>query len=409
MFRLTSSAFALLLGALILGHGAAAQCPIPDQLDGGPCCLQAQPKLPTFPNFTQDALEVCWRDCNVNGTVNYRSKWKNITISGSAGLPCGERLMQLDLFDTSGILQWTGVIRFQYSRTWLELDNAGFPLQIWRFLVNGDLSTTAGTAAIPCPVPACMAANNNRARFTGYVDYALNCAIAPNFFQEAWMLTHVCDGVDHQLGFPRGGAFHPDRSYTFVGPRAGFVPGPIQPTEGTAASFFEAMRRRNLPVPGTTGPTTCDFEERLSFSLVPGAQFCLCGLPATPQFLVANLTINGACGSTVTTPGGPLLPGYLSMGLGTWTIPGLFPGVEAVRWNAGQYDYVDACTGVVTREVFYGATTIGGYQAFQLLVGGPAGPLPLTFIDQGNSLRPPNSGLIMNVPYVSDHILNLNH
>lgn len=57
-------------------------------------------------------------------------------------------------------------------------------------------------------------------------------------------------------------------------------------------------------------------------------------------------------------------------------------------------------------------TTIGGYPATQLLAGGPAGPLPLTFIDQSNSITPPpggGGGTIMNVPYVSDHFLNLNH
>jgi hypothetical protein len=127
--------------------------------------------------------------------------------------------------------------------------------------------------------------------------------------------------------------------------------------------------------------------------------------------MLGNLTVMGVCGSSVTTPGAPFLPGYLSMAIGTWTIPGTYPGVERVRWNAGGYDYIDPCPpGVVRREVFFGVTTFDGYPANQILAGGVGGPLPLTFIDQSNSLMPPNGagGTIMNVPYVSDHILNLN-
>jgi len=291
----------------------------------------------------------------------------------------------------------------------METDTAGFPLQVWRFLANGDMRPVAAMP-IPCPMPTCVPANGNRARFTGYVDYAASCAILPTFYQEAWMLTHTCDFIDHHVGFPRAGAFHPDRSYTFVGPAAGFVPGPIQPLEGTPGSPFEAMRRRNFPLPGTTGPVTCDYEERLQFNLLPMQQFCLCGpVAAPPQWLLGNLNIFGACGSNVVTPGVPYLPGFLSMGIGTWTIPGIYPGVEALRWNAGGYDYIDACSTFVRREVFFGVTTIGGFPAMQLLSSGIGAPLPPTFIDQSNSLLPTSGATVMNVPYLSDHFLNLNH
>jgi hypothetical protein len=82
--------------------------------------------------------------------------------------------------------------------------------------------------------------------------------------------------------------------------------------------------------------------------------------------------------------------------------------MESLRWNAGGYDYLDPCLPLLRQEVFFGVTTLGGYPARQLLVGGPAGPLPLTFIDQSNSLAPPVGGTLMNMPYVSDHIINLN-
>ena len=94
------------------------------------------------------------------------------------------------------------------------------------------------------------------------------------------------------------------------------------------------------------------------------------------------------------------------MGIGSWTIPGAYPGVEDLRWSAGSYDYTDPCTGAVRPEVFFGVTTLGGYPATQVL-GGPGLPLPLCFIDQANSIRR-GGGTLMNVAYLSDHILNLN-
>jgi hypothetical protein len=406
------AALAILLAFFVCGALAAAQCPQPDKLDNGPCCAQAQAFLPGFPKFSQDSLEICWRNCNVDQVIRYRADWKNIVIAPPSGPPCGERSVVLDLTDTgTGILTWTGTLRLIYSRTWGETDPAGFPIQVWRFLVNGDLRATLGTVGFPCPFPICAAANNGRVRFTGYVDYAGSCALVPTLYQHAWMLTHACDAIDHRAGFPRAGVFHPDRTYTFVGPAAGFVPGPIQPLEGTPGSAFEDIRRRVFPPLGTTGPITCRFEERINFALAQINQFCQCGLAgAPPQFLLGNLNLLGLCGSSVTTPGGPFLPGFLSMGIGSWTLPGIYPGVEQVRWNCANYDTVDGCTGVLTNEVFFGATTINGYPAFQLLSGGGGGPLPLTFIDQSNSLPLPSGpGVVMNVPYISDQILNLNH
>jgi hypothetical protein len=410
MFRLPGLVALSALFLALLGTVAEPQCIGSDQLDGGPCCAPAQPKLPFFPPFKQDALEVCWRNCNVDAVIGYRAVWKNVNIAPSTGTPCGVRSVTLDLIDTTGALAWAGGLTLQYARTWLETHPSGVTLQVWRFLANGDMRPASAAAVIPCPVPSCVPAHNNRARFSGYVDYAAACGISPVSYQKAWMLTHACDSLDHVAGFPRAGVFHPDRSYSFVGPAAGFVPAALQPLEGTPGSIFETLRSSRIPVPGTTGPITCTFEERVAnFTLGPGGTTCLCGpAAAPPQFLIAPLNLLGSCGTTITTPGGPFLPGFVSMGIGSWTIPGTFPGVEAVRWTAGQYDQLDPCLGFLRREIYHGATTIGGYPATQLLVSGPTVPLPLTFIDQSNSVRP-TTGLIMNVPYISDRFLGLNH
>jgi hypothetical protein len=265
-----------------------------------------------------------------------------------------------------------------------------------------------------CKVPACAPAHANKVRFTGYVDHAASCGAVPEQFQHAWMLTHACDAIDHHSGFPRAGSFHPDRAYTFVGPRAGFMPGPIQPVEGTPGSSFEHMRERSLPT--EADPAICRFEEQVNFSLLPVQQLCLGGSAADPlQYTNGALDVDGSCFTSFFEAGDPLLPGFVSMGIGSWTIAGAYPGIERLRWNAGSYDrtpifvHNDSCTYLPTLvpEIFFGVTTIGGYPATQLTAGGPGALLPLTFIDQSNSRGV--GGIAMNVPYVSSHFLGLNH
>src|SRR5262249_13982671 len=154
----------------------------------------------------------------------------------------------------------------------------------------------------------------------------------------------------------------------------------------------------------------CEFEERFGHSLGATSSFCLCtaGPALSAQWAFGSLTGAGSCGTAVTTPGGPFLPGYLSMGIGSWTIAATYPGMEDVRWNASQYPYTDPCTGVVQPEVFYGAPTLGGYPAVQV-TSGVGLPLPPIFNDQSNSMGgTAGTAPLMNVPYFSDHILNLN-
>ncbi len=398
-------ALTFLVGLLALEAVTAAQCPQPDLLDCGPCCTVAHPKVQGFPNFTQDSLEICWQDCNIAAVIGCQAVWSNVPILPfPGGGACEPRTATLKLLG-GGVLKWEGKMRLLYSRTWLETDSAGLGLQVWRFLVNGDLRPQ-GPIAIPCPVPPCAPAHGNRVRFTGYLDYAKTCTTGT--LELAWMLTHSCDAIDHHAGFPRAGAFHPDRAYTFVGPAAGFAPAAVLPIEGTPGSPLEDVRRLNLPPAGAAGPTTCDYEEAIQYTLSPLQQLCLCGTSPTPQYSIASLLLLGVCGTSISTPGGPFLPGFISMGIGSWTDPTKYPGLESLRWNAGGYDYFDPCTGVTRREVFFGVTTLRGYPAIQLLCPGPAAALPPTFIDQSNSLTT-TGATIMNVPYVSDHILNLNH
>ena len=52
------------LALAAMPSSAAAQCIIPDGLDGGPCCTPATPNVPIIQRFRQSALGICWKDCD---------------------------------------------------------------------------------------------------------------------------------------------------------------------------------------------------------------------------------------------------------------------------------------------------------------------------------------------------------
>ena len=96
------------------------------------------------------------------------------------------------------------------------------------------------------------------------------------------------------------------------------------------------------------------------------------------------------------------------MSIGSWTLPGTYPGEEDLRWNHGEYADFDPCTGALREEAFFGVTTLEGYPARTIpSTGVPGVALPPTFIDQHNALR--SGATVMNVPWKrSDHFINLN-
>lgn len=394
---------AMMLGLVALQSTAGAQCR-PDRLDGGPCCTAAQPDIPRPRAFRQDSLQICWKDCGVESISNCFVQW---TLGTTSFSPCAIRRMDVRMIDAAGTVKWKGRMSVQYSRTWEESDATGVQRQVWRYLANGDLRPTSAAGSSPCPVPPCVTAFGGRIRFTGYVDMARSCSTAAGTVGTdsfAWMLTHACDVIDHAPGFPRAGVFHPDRAYTFVGPAAGFAVSPFQPV-AMGSTPQNRVRRVDL----SAGAPVCQFEEQIDAGLNVLQQLCICGPTAgLAQYAISDLGLGSSCGTSIFTPGGPFLPGYISMGIGSWTDPTTYPGVEALRWSSGGYEYFDPCVGIVRHEVFFGVTTLGGDFATSIPSSGvPGVPLPRNFVDQCNALRP--SGTVMNVPWKkSDHFINLN-
>ena len=393
----------LLLPALaacaVLLSPADAQCLTPDYLDVGSACGGAQTFVPQHA-FGQQALGLCWQNCGLAAQANYIAKWGAAvpSMAGATGaLNCGWYEAQLRIFDSSGTLVLGGTMTLTYARTWVEGSTAGTVNQVWRYLVNGDLRSATNTPT-PCGIPPCAMPNGNRVRFTVYVDYAFDCL--SGLTEHAWMLTHACDAIDHAPGFPRAGSFHPGRDYTFVGPAAGFVPAVSTGTEAGVGGV-EAMRKWDA----TVLPARCGNEEPLlSGSITAGASVCMCAAGPANWFQ-GQLVLAGGYGSVLAP-----FPGsdpFRSFAIGQWTNPTAYPGVEEVRWNCSEEQWID-CSGVGRQEYYYGVTTIGGEPAYSFNVSFPSAPLGLTFIDQSNSALLPGGTATRNRPFRSDHVFNLN-
>lgn len=378
---------------------ASAQCLQPDNLDNTTVCGPAQTSVPQKP-FQQQALGICWAGCSVGTTLPYTVQWSAPALSNlnSAGLAsCAWYTARVRLLQGINVA-WDGTVQMTYARTWAEANTAGTANQVWRFLVNGDLRMASGNVASPCGIPACAPAFNGNMRVTGYIDYQFDCAAS--VWRRSWMLHHACDSIDHVPGYPRAGAFHPGRSYTWVGPAAGFVPGAGATLEA-GVNVSESLRRWDASVM----PARCGAEEPIAVaSINPQAMTCMCG-GGPSNYYEGILNVNGAWGTTIST-----FPGaapFRSFPIGSWTNPAVFPGVEEVRWNFNEATFVD-CTGVGRNEAWFGVTTAGGDPAFSLNTISPSAPLPLTFIDQCNSVVLPAGFATRNRIFRSDHVLNLN-
>src|SRR5262249_54103797 len=159
----------------------------------------------------------------------------------------------------------------------------------------------------------------NRVRFTGYVDYAFDCSTSSGITERAWMITHACDAIDHAAGYPRAGVFHPNRFYTFLGPRNGFVVGLGSTLENGAVSQEPVRAWDALAL-----PARCQHEEPLAFgSFNPNAMLCMCGTgPAL--WYEAYFNAGGVFGAFI----GPY-PGsdpFRSYPIGSWTNSSVYPG-----------------------------------------------------------------------------------
>ena len=92
------------LAAAAFSASLAAQCPTPDGLDGGPCCTRTQLVLPRFPPILQDAVDICWLDCDVENVLQCRMALGEPRPINQGNIKCGRFRAYLRFFDPTGVV-----------------------------------------------------------------------------------------------------------------------------------------------------------------------------------------------------------------------------------------------------------------------------------------------------------------
>jgi hypothetical protein len=402
--RLVVSMAALAVVAALAPSRARAQC-MPDMLDSVACCMPVSAALPVFPAINQSAKFICFRDCNVQIDAN-------LCVTIDAPVPalgtCGVYLIKFKVRLCGGAMPilFQGNLRAHYSRNWLETDSSGSTIGVWRFLLNGDMLATAFLQADPAWLspnvqPGCYS-TYGREYVAGYVDYAFDCTAST--WTASWAFNHDCDRIHHppssQRAAPAGG-YHPNRTWTFLGPGAGFVVDPVTTLTGMGPVADEAFRWNDW----STAPNICRGEEGMSGNVGVNGFFCPCATgPGAGQYDNTFISILGACGSGANPAMIPEVP-MLQKRIGHWADPTTFPGFEYLDIVMGDLEYRNGCTFLGGMEFMEGVTTLGGFPAVSYggLVFGR------TQMDLGSSNRAPT--LLtrrVGVPHVTQYLMNIN-
>jgi len=379
---------------------ARSQC-VPDGLSG-PCCGPTFATLPQIPPLQRDARWLCFDACQTSLNTMYCANIgapSPVQVGGQ--VLCGAYNIRIRLkFCGTANFVWLGSVSAYYTRNWQESPAPGQTLTVWRFAINGDMLPTTLLPAGLCSRPACLN-QYTRVYFSGHIDYALDCAT--NTWQVAFVLSHECDSIHHQVGFSRpapASGLHPTRSFSIVCPGATFVP--FVPAAGNPRSdgsiTAEAIRWNRWSPP----PQACTFEEPVNGGFFAQNESCFCVTAGAPQYISTIVDAVSVCGSqAVPSALGP----YWQKRIGGWTAAGSFPGIEYALFDFGWLSFRNGCTATSTQEWFEGGETVGGYPAVDF-----AGlPLAPEFEDLGSSNNSTtNPAVRIGAPHVANYLLYLN-
>ena len=378
---------------------ASAQCG-PDGLNG-PCCTAAFATIPQIPGLQMDCRSICYNNCNVSQNfLDCINLGPLIPATSGGAVQCGvyDMRFRVKQCGTANFL-YNGSMKAFFSRTWEEFPVAGAtPIQVWRFIINGDLIPTPLLVGI-CRRPACTT-QYTRVYFSGYIDYAFDCNTGG--WKAAFAVTHGCDGIHHRPGTARPApalGFHATRSFAIVGPGTGFVASTAGPMSDGAITSGSFRMNSWAPAPAAV----CTTREPATGSFIAGNQYCFCNTAGSPQFINSTVGAGSACGSAVSPD--PNMS-FIQMRLGGWNVPTAFPGNEFALFDFGFLRYVNGCPApAATTEWFEGGETVGGFMAVDL-TGVLLDP---EFEDLGSCNNSPTSPAIkIGAPHISNFILNFN-
>jgi len=349
----------------------------------GTCCIPrsaADITLPFFPAVTLPAEAAAFQDCSLLAA-------SPTTISLGTPIPIFCDLYFVPItFIGGGVNVAPTFMLARYTRTWVEADPTGVSQQVWRFLVNMDL-TYLPAFSTPWPTPDCAATSGLKVHYTGSLDYADGCPISGNF-QAALNLVHFGGDLSHgNLSQRPTASSHPGHIYAFVGPT---------PFDWTAPGATP----QGFPVGESVRSTDADLQNGVwdcysdAFILGGGLTTVQNSCPgassasAPGRFEEMDLQLDYGCGgptlSYLSIPFPPLLPtGLTVFPLGTYALPfGTWPGTTSVATCFGTAAAPDPCGNNFPFHLVHGVMTTGG--DFALLYGSPVGSNQ--FVDLENML-----------------------
>jgi hypothetical protein len=287
--------------------------------------------------------------------------------------------------------------------------------QVWRFLVNGDLTCASMNPILACStvLPRC-ASLNIPVHFEGHLDYTCDPFIPGGGFTASFSLNHMQGCLTHAPWscVPQTGVVaHDEFSYHVVGPAPFvFAPSPVPQgsfvSESVRSSYFrlwpsfQYQCRAEVKVPNVVGA---------NLLLTTQTPHCGCAILDQCTGGPACLAPVIGCYAEQLIQGimccpGPISPyqgfpvggtpisntGFLSQSIGFWAGGFLYPANGALSTYFGLLTYQDPCN--VANYTFHVVTGVGVSGVFGQPFNttpnpcGPPHPMATTFIDLQNTL-----------------------
>jgi hypothetical protein len=406
----------VLLVAVAAAVSPAQACGVDDGFVG-PCCGPPSPSFPLFPTITLPGLGASFNDCNLD------CQWHtNVTVIPTQVL-CDYWVFGLSIVGTGfgDPSVPVGFLAAKYARTWQEFTPVG-NLQVWRWLVNGDLVYAPPATPIPpslCQVPfSASFPHFLPVHYMGHVDFAFNCTTST--WEVALALTHLCPYESHApwsarplplSAIPTADA----RTYHFVAPD-NFTFGPGPGPDGPIVA--DAMRQSTLSF---SAPYACISEDPVIQGVVaPAFDGCACefvspagGNPSLYHHQTMTYTSTNcgllSLGNSIAVPG--VLPaGFRELVIGSWSVglpTRLYPGPSTVGLYNGILFAPPVCGGGNIFHAVMGVGVVGGW-GMTLFNSPTPGLVHFESIDLANILILPTLTAGLGALFLSDRVWSIN-
>jgi hypothetical protein len=389
---------------------APAQCfaAVDDGFDTG-CCGPVAPNLPVFPSILTTGDYGALLGCHQTFVIPPFP----VFFSAPQFITCDYALINVFVQLTSSETV-QGFLAAKYVRTWADFSTPVLG-QVYRFLVNGDLSCTSTNTITPCTtiLPRC-AALNLPVHFDGHIDYACDFTVPGGAVTCSYSLNHIQGCITHASwsAVPLGGIpGHDEMSYHIVGPAPfTFNPAPLpqgsMTSESVRSSYlrmiggFQYQCRAEARVPNIAGanvlitqtPLTCGCAVIDQCTSAPACPAPVLGCYAE-QF-IQGLVCCPTPGNTFQgfpLGGTPIAnTGFRAQSLGSWSGGFLYPANASLSIYWGVMTYNDPCA--VANWNIHAVTGVGVTGTFGQPFNNSSsscGPPPFmanTFIDLQNCL-----------------------